>query len=161
MEERADPRPLSSDFEKTTMIKRVLILCTGNSCRSQMAEGLFRELSGGRWESHSAGSRPSGYVHPLAIEAMQQRGIDISRGVSKSVSQFAGQEFDLVVTVCDDAKEACPMFPGGGDRQHWPFDDPADATGSDAEKLQCFIRVRNEIEETVQHFLTSGASPRA
>lgn len=137
------------------MTKRVLILCTGNSCRSQMAEGLFRELSKGDWESHSAGSAPSGYVHPLAIEAMQQRGIDISSGTSKSVSEFQGQEFDLVVTVCDHANEACPTFPGAKERRHWPFDDPADAVGSEAEKLKVFIRLRDEIEETINAFIAS------
>lgn len=135
------------------MEKRVLVLCTGNSCRSQMAEGLFREL--GNWESFSAGSAPSGYVHPLAIEAMNQRGIDISSGTSKSVSEFEGQEFDLVVTVCDHAHEACPFFPGAKDRMHWPFDDPADATGTDEEKMQTFVRVRGEIEKQIADFLES------
>ena len=135
------------------MAKRVLILCTGNSCRSQMAEGFFRELSNGEWESHSAGSKPSGYVHPLASEAMKERGIDISAGVSKSVDEFSGQEFDLVVTVCDSANEACPFFPGAKDRQHWPFDDPADATGTYQEKMKVFERVRNEIESRIKEFL--------
>jgi len=121
-----------------------------------MAEGLFRELSAGDWESYSAGSVPSGYVHPLAIEAMKQRGIDISQGSSKSVSEFQGQDFDLVITVCDHAKEACPVFPGAKERKHWPFDDPADATGSEAEKLQVFVRVRDEIEATIQKFLASS-----
>ena len=138
------------------MAKRVLILCTGNSCRSQMAEGLFRELSDGDWDSYSAGSVPSGYVHPLAIEAMKQRGIDISKGSSKSVSEFEGQEFDLVVTVCDQAKEACPIFPGAKERIHWPSDDPADATGSETGELNVFIRVRDEIESTIESFLASS-----
>ena len=120
-----------------------------------MAEGLFRELSHGQWDSYSAGSKPSGYVHPLAIEAMEQRGVDISSGLSKSVEEFSGQEFDLVVTVCDHANEACPVFPGAKDRAHWPFDDPADATGTDQEKLQVFIRVRDEIEQRIANFLMS------
>jgi len=132
------------------MGKRVLVLCTGNSCRSQMAEGLFREL--GNWESFSAGSAPSGYVHPLAIEAMNRRGIDISSGTSKSVSEFDRQEFDLVVTVCDHAHEACPFFPGAKERKHWPFDDPADATGTDEAKMQTFVRVRDEIEKLIADF---------
>ncbi|MCL4123718.1 UNVERIFIED_CONTAM: hypothetical protein GTU68_024176 [Idotea baltica] len=136
-------------------MKRVLILCTGNSCRSQMAEGLFRVLSDGQWESHSAGSKPSGYVHPLAIRAMSDHGVDISGGVSKSVDEFNGQEFDLVVTVCDNAHEACPIFPGAKDRQHWPFDDPADATGSEEEQLKVFGRVRDEIEQTIAGFLST------
>ena len=138
------------------MTKRVLVLCTGNSCRSQMAEGLFRELGNGEWESFSAGSAPSGYVHPLAIEAMKQRGIDISSGTSKSISEFEGQEFDLVVTVCDHANEACPFIPGAKERKHWPFDDPADAAGTDEEKMHTFVRVRNEIEKQITEFLESS-----
>lgn len=137
------------------MTKRVLILCTGNSCRSQMAEGLFRELGNGEWESFSAGSVPSGCVHPLAIEAMKRRGIDISEGTSKSVSEFDGQEFDLVVTVCDHANNACPYFPGAKERKHWPFDDPADAGGTDVEKRQTFVRVRDKIEKQITEFLKS------
>ncbi len=136
------------------MTKRVLVLCTGNSCRSQMAEGIFRELGKGQWESFSAGSKPSGYVHPLAIEAMRKRGIDITQGTSKSVDVFAGQEFDLVVTVCDHANEACPVFPGAKDRQHWPFDDPADATGSVNEKMAFFTRVRDQIEKRIEAYLS-------
>jgi arsenate reductase len=118
-----------------------------------MAEGFFHELGNGRWESHSAGSKPSGYVHPLAVQAMKERGFDISAGVSKSVDEFNGQEFDLVVTVCDNAHEACPIFPGAKDRQHWPFDDPADATGSDEEQMRVFVRVRDEIEHKISSFL--------
>ena len=129
-------------------MKRVLVLCTGNSCRSQMAEGWFRELGNGQWEAHSAGSRPSGYVHPLAIVAMEEVQIDIADGRSKSVDDFAGQEFDLVVTVCDHAHEACPHFPGAKTRFHWPFDDPADAEGTDDQKMALQgIHVRNEHKE--------------
>ena len=134
-------------------MKRVLVLCTGNSCRSQMAEGLFRELGKGEWEAESAGSAPSGYVHPLATQAMKLRGIDISEADSKSIDDFKGQSFDLVVTVCDHAKEACPFFPDAHERLHWPFDDPADATGTDNEKMQTFIRVRNEIENRITEYL--------
>lgn len=134
-------------------MKRVLVLCTGNSCRSQMAEGLFRELGKGEWEGHSAGSAPSGYVHPLAIEAMMLRGIDVSEAKSKSIEEFKGQTFDLVVTVCDHAKEACPFFPDADERLHWPFDDPAGATGTDDEKMQTFVRVRNEIENRIAAYL--------
>jgi len=135
------------------MTKRVLILCTGNSCRSQMAEGIFRELGKGQWESHSAGSIPSGYVHPLAIQAMKDRGIDISSGTSKSVSEFDGQDFDLVVTVCDHANQACPHFPSAKRRAHWPFDDPVDASGNDEAKMLVFARIRDEIERQVTEFL--------
>ena len=112
-------------------MKSVLVLCTGNSCRSQMAEALFPMLSSGTWTSESAGSRPSGYVHPLAIKAMAELDCDLSANTSKSVEQFQGQEFDLVVTVCDNAREACPTFPGARQLLHWPFDDPADATGTE------------------------------
>ncbi len=135
------------------MIKRVLILCTGNSCRSQMAEGLWRALGEGKWESHSAGSKPSGYVHRLALQAMQERGIDIDSGRSKSVEEFAGQEFDVVVTVCDHAKESCPAFPAAAELLHWPFDDPADAVGSDEQQMEFFRRVRDEIEQRIVRFL--------
>jgi arsenate reductase (thioredoxin) len=136
------------------MTKRVLILCTGNSCRSQMAEGLWNVLGTGDWEAVSAGSRPSGYVHPLAIEAMRQRELDISQGRSKSADEFTGQDFDLVVTVCDNARETCPVFPGARQTLHWPFDDPAEAVGTDAEKLPEFVRVRDEIEERISRYLS-------
>lgn len=134
---------------------RVLILCTGNSCRSQMAEALWEQLSRGQWQSESAGSRPSGYVHPLAIRAMQELGIDIADYKSKSLEQFTDQHFDLVVTVCDNAKEACPVFPGAKNTVHWPFDDPADATGTDDEKMVVFRRVRDEIKETIQNYFNT------
>lgn len=134
-------------------MKRVLILCTGNSCRSQMAEGLWQTLGNDQWKSYSAGSKPSGYVHPLAIRAMTERGIDIHSARSKLVDEFAGQKFDMVITVCNNAKESCPVFPGATQLLHWPFDDPADAVGSDDEKMEFFRRVREEIEERVSRFL--------
>ena len=140
-------------------MKRVLILCTGNSCRSQMAETLWETLGDGEWESESAGSKPSGYVHPLAIRAMQELDIDISQNTSKSLEQFRDQSFDLVVTVCDNAKESCPVFPGAKETLHWPFDDPADATGTDDEKMVVFRRVRDEIKDTIQNYLTTGKGP--
>ena len=136
-------------------MKRVLILCTGNSCRSQMAEALWNSLGNGSWESVSAGSRPSGYVHPLAIQAMRELDIDLSHHSSKSSELFQDQEFDLVVTVCDNARESCPVFPGARQTLHWPFDDPADATGSDEEKLQVFRRVRDEIARTIEDYLAN------
>ena len=140
-------------------MKRVLILCTGNSCRSQMAETLWESLGNGQWESESAGSKPSGYVHPLAIRAMQELDIDISTNTSKSLEQFRDQSFDLVVTVCDNAKESCPVFPGAKETLHWPFDDPADATGTDDEKMVVFRRVRDEIKDTIQTYLSTGKGP--
>lgn len=140
-------------------MKRVLILCTGNSCRSQMAEGLWRELGAGEWEAVSAGSKPAGYVHPLAVQAMAEIGIDLSQGASKSVDEFAGQRFDLVVTVCDNARDACPVFPGADLTLHWPFDDPAHAVGTEAERRGEFRRVRDEIRSTISNYLSGAAAP--
>jgi len=118
-----------------------------------MAEALWESLSKGNWQSESAGSKPSGYVHPLAIQAMQELGIDISANESKSLDQFRNESFDLVVTVCDNAKESCPFFPGAKQTLHWPFDDPADATGTDDEKMVVFRRVRDEIKDRIQAYL--------
>ena len=131
------------------MTKRVLILCTGNSARSQMAEGLLRELGGGRFEVESAGTRPGG-VRPEAVEAMREVGVDISSHRSKSVEEFAGQEFDYVITVCDNARESCPVFPGKTERIHWSFDDPAASEGTWDERLVAFRRVRDEIGERLR-----------
>ncbi|PQO44035.1 arsenate reductase ArsC [Blastopirellula marina] len=137
-------------------MKRVLVLCTGNSCRSQMAEALFETLSQGEWQAESAGSKPSGYVHPLAIRAMSELGVDIGANQSKHVDLFADQPFDLVVTVCDNAKEACPVFPGAKLTLHWPFDDPADATGDEEEKMVMFRRVRDEIKTKIAEYLPTA-----
>jgi len=133
---------------------RVLILCTGNSARSQMAEGLLRHDGGEHFEVHSAGTVAS-LVRPQAIEAMRDIGIDISGHRSKSVDEFLGQEFDYVITVCDNANENCPVFPGKTKRIHWSFDDPAEATGSDAEVLAFFGRVRDEIRKQLKRFIDS------
>jgi arsenate reductase len=126
--------------------KRVLILCTGNSARSQMAEGLLRHDGGSAFEVSSAGTRPS-QVRPEAIEAMKEVGIDISGHRSKSVDELAGQEFDFVVTVCDNAKESCPVFPGKTERIHWSFEDPAAVEGDWETRLGAFRRIRDEIRE--------------
>ncbi len=134
-------------------MKRVLILCTGNSCRSQMAEGLWASLGAGDWEARSAGSKPAGYVHPLAIRAMAEVGLDISAHRSQSVQEFEGQPFDLVVTVCGNAKDSCPLFLSGRQTLHWPFDDPAHATGTDEEQMAAFRRVRDEIRGTILAYL--------
>lgn len=143
------------------MKKRVLILCTANSCRSQMAEGLWRQLTGDTWEVASAGSRPSGFIHPLAIRVMADLRIDIASHRSKSVSEFDGRQFDLVVTVCDSAKDACPVFPGAKRMVHWPFQDPADATGDDNARLAVFQQVRNEIRARIQEFLETDADSQS
>ncbi|HYE64171.1 MAG TPA: arsenate reductase ArsC [Pyrinomonadaceae bacterium] len=131
--------------------KRVLILCTGNSARSQMAEGLLRHHGGDRFEVFSAGTSPS-RVRPEAIEAMGEAGIDISAQRSKSVEEFTGQEFDYVLTVCNNAKENCPVFPGRTRRIHWSFEDPAAASGSAEKRLEVFRRVRDEMEERLREF---------
>ena len=123
---------------------RVLILCTGNSARSRMAEGLPRRDGGDGFEVFSAGVEPS-FVRPQAIEAMREVGIDLSGRRSKSVDEFAGQEFDCVITVCDTAHARCPVFPGKGERILWSFDDPASAEGDEAATLTVFRRVRDEI----------------
>ncbi len=125
--------------------QRVLILCTGNSARSQMAEGLLRKRGGERFEVYSAGSNPSGAVHPGAVQAMREIGVDISGHTSKHLNQFLGQSFDFVLTVCDNAAEACPIFPGEGQRIHRNFTDPAAAPP--AEQMAVFRRVRDEISE--------------
>ena len=124
--------------------KRVLILCTGNSARSQMAEGLLRHDGGRDFEVSSAGTRPS-QVRPEAIEAMREVGIDISGHRSKSVDELADREFDYVVTVCDNAKESCPVFPGKTERIHWSFEDPAAVEGDWETRLAAFRRIRDEI----------------
>jgi len=131
--------------------KRVLILCTGNSARSQMAEGLLRHDAGDRFEVVSAGVEPS-HVRPHAIEVMREVGIDISKHRSKSVNEFTGEDFDYVITVCDNANERCPLFPGNTRRIHWSFDDPAEAEGEDPEKLAVFRRVRDEIRDRLRAF---------
>ena len=137
--------------------KRVLILCTGNSARSQMAEGLLRHLAGERFEVESAGVEPS-YVRPQAIVAMQEAGIDISNQRSKSVDEFAGQEFDYVITVCDNARERCPVFPGRTKRIHWSFDDPAAVEGDEEAVMAVFRRVRDEIKGRLGEFIGGRAA---
>lgn len=135
------------------MKKRVLILCTGNSCRSQMAEAIWRQFAGDAWEPFSAGSNPAGYVHPLAVSVMKEVGIDLTSARSKHVEEFTGQPFDLVVTVCDGAKEACPVFPGAKRQEHWPFQDPAGGEGTEEEKFGLFRRVRDQIRERIAAYL--------
>ncbi len=130
---------------------RVLILCTGNSARSQMAEGLLCHDSGKAFDVESAGVEPS-HVRPLAIEAMREIGIDISAHRSKSVDEFAGQDFDYVITVCDNANEKCPIFPGKTRRVHWSLTDPAGVEGDEAAQLAIFRSVRDEIRVRLQEF---------
>ena len=132
--------------------KRILILCTGNSARSQMAEGLLRHDAGDRFDVFSAGTKPS-HVREEAIAAMRELGIDISGHRSKSVDEFTGQSFDYVLTVCDNAKESCPIFPGNTATIHHGFEDPAAFQGSDEERLAIFRGVRDQIREYLRtHF---------
>jgi arsenate reductase len=131
--------------------KRILILCTGNSARSQMAEGLLRHDAGDRFEVASAGVEPS-EVKPLAIRAMDEIGIDISGQRSKSVDEYSGQDFDYVITVCDNANQQCPVFPGNTQRIHWSIEDPAAAVGNEEEQLKVFRRVRDGLRGRLQEF---------
>ncbi len=133
--------------------KRILILCTGNSARSQMAEGLLREFGKGKYEIESAGVAPS-FVRPEAAEAMSEIGIDISNHRSKSVDEFIGQNFDYIITVCDNARETCPVFPGTAVRIHQSFEDPPPATEGDCQsRLKIFRQVRDQIREWLIDFV--------
>ena len=140
------------------MKERVLILCTGNSARSQMAEGLLRTLADNQFDVFSAGSKPSS-VNPFAIQAMRERGIDISQQRSKHLNEFIKQPFDYVVTVCDVAAETCPIFPGRAQRIHWGFPDPAAVEGSEDAKLQAFRDTRDAIESRLQAWLIELSTP--
>ena len=134
------------------MKPRVLILCTGNSCRSHMAEGILRAAAGDLLDVQSAGSKPAGYVHPLAIKALAEIGIDISAHHSKHMDEFLAQDVETVITVCGNADQACPMFPGQLNRHHWGFDDPAHATGTEDEQMAVFRRVRDEIRKVFEAY---------
>jgi len=130
----------------------ILILCTGNSCRSHMAEGFLRAAAGDLVNAQSAGARPTGFVHPLAIQVMAEAGIDISGHRSKHLKEFLEQPIHTVITVCGHVDQACPIFPGQVNRHHWPFDDPAKATGSELEILACFRRVRDEMRRVIEAY---------
>ena len=123
----------------------VLVLCTGNSCRSHLAEGILRAASKGAFDVASAGSKPAGYVHPLAIKAMAEIGINISQHTSKHMNEFLNRPVETVITVCGNADQACPIFPGQMNRYHWPFLDPAHAVGTEEEQMNVFRQVRDEI----------------
>ncbi len=130
-------------------MQRVLFLCTHNSARSQMAEGLLRELGKGQFEVFSAGTEAT-HVRPLAIKAMAEKGIDISGQRSKVLTEYLGEPFDYVITVCDQANESCPVFPGAKTRLHWSFPDPSKATGTEAEQLAVYREVRDAIEDRLK-----------
>ena len=133
---------------------RVLFLCTHNSARSQMAEGLLRHLAGDRFESHSAGTEAT-RVRPRAIRAMEEIGVDISGQESKTLERYQQEPFDYVITVCDDANEACPIFPGAQSRLHWSFKDPSKAEGSEEERLAVFREVRDGIRRRIEEDLSA------
>lgn len=144
------------------MQKRVLILCTGNSCRSQMAELIWRDIGGEKWQTYSAGSDPTGYVHPRAIDVLNELGLETAGLKSKSLAQFCVTQIDLVVSVCDNAKESCPAFVGeDSEHLHWPFEDPAHFEGSDDQVLQKFREVRDQIKEKISHYLQSTSAESA
>ncbi|MGH8512403.1 MAG: arsenate reductase ArsC [Gammaproteobacteria bacterium] len=136
----------------------VLFLCTGNSARSQMAEGLLRAQYGQKFEAFSAGTAPS-RVNPLAVEAMREAGIDISAQRSKSVEEFIGHPVDYVITVCDQANESCPVFPGNAKRIHWSIDDPQLTEGDEATRLAAFRRARDEIRGRLQELFRPARGP--
>jgi arsenate reductase len=142
----------SSEVNSAMAKPKVLFLCTGNSARSQMAEGCLRHAAGDKYEALSAGVEPKG-LNPLAVEAMREIGIDISRHYSKNASTFLGAHIPYIITVCDNARERCPIFPGANKVLHWGFDDPAAAQGTQAEKLAVFRRVRDEIIARTQREL--------
>lgn len=133
-------------------MQRVLFLCTHNSARSQMAEGLLRDLGKGQFEVFSAGTEAT-HVRPLAIKAMAEKGIDISSQRSKVLTEYLGEPFDYVITVCDQANESCPVFPGARNRLHWSFPDPSKATGTEADQLVVYAQVRDAIEGQIKQEL--------
>ena len=135
--------------------RRVLILCTANSARSQMAEGLLRTLSHGDIEVYSAGTKPS-QVNPIAVQVMAERGIDIHGQRSKHLNEYLTQPFDSVITVCDDAAEACPVFPGRAERIHWSIPDPATVMGTDDERLAAFRQARDLLESRLTEWLATA-----
>jgi arsenate reductase len=130
----------------------VLILCTGNSCRSHLAEGILRAAASELLEVRSAGSKPAGYVHPLAVQVMKEIGIDISGHRSKHLNEFLAEPIETVITLCGNADQACPTFPGQVNRYHWGFEDPAHATGTESEKLAEFRRVRDQIKRVFEAY---------
>src|SRR5688500_16826572 len=145
------------------MKPNVLILCTGNSCRSHMAEGCLRAAAGDLIEVHSAGSKPAGYVHPKAIQVMKEIGVDSSGHTSKHMNDFLDRKIATVITVCGNADQACPMYPGQVNRHHWGFDDPAHAKGTEDEILAEFRRVRDQIARVFNAYaagLREGAAKK-
>jgi arsenate reductase len=144
------------DFQERFILKRVLFLCTGNSARSQMSEALLRILGGDDYEVYSAGTTPSDEVNPFALKVLKQRGVDTNGLYPKKLDQFLDEEFDLVVTVCDRAKQECPVFPGAKNLDHWSLEDPAAFEGTYEEILTKFRDTRDEIESRIENYLLQG-----
>jgi arsenate reductase (thioredoxin) len=144
-------------FEDVAMKKRILFICTHNSARSQMAEGLLRSLGGNQFEAFSAGTEAT-LVRPLAIKAMAEVGIDISKQQSKTLERYLNEPFDEVITVCDTAAEACPLFPGAAKMKHWSFPDPSKATGSEQEQLAVYRHVRDDIRARIENELLQATA---
>jgi arsenate reductase len=147
-------------MNETLQPKRVLVICTGNSARSQMAEGLLRQEGGESLEIFSAGSAPADRIHPLAVRAMAEIGLDISSQKPKPLSDFLGQPFDYIIAVCSKAAEACPFFPGRAERLHWFYDDPAAAQGTDEEQMAVFRAVRDDMKLRITDWLASMSDNR-
>jgi len=140
-------------WSATQVKRRVLILCTGNIARSQMAEGWWRHLAGDDWDVFSAGTRPRRHVHPVAVEVMAERGVDISGQRPKSLDAFADRPFDVVLTVCSSAEAECPVFPNAARREHWPLDDPVIAGDDPQRQLAVFRRLRDELADRIRAYL--------
>lgn len=138
-------------------MQRVLFICTHNSARSQMAEGLLRHIAGDRFDVYSAGTEATS-VRPEAITVMREVGIDISDQTSKTLERYLHEPWDYVITVCDDANESCPVFPGAADRSHWSFEDPSKATGTENERLEVFRKTRNEVAGRIRMFVAATAN---
>jgi arsenate reductase (thioredoxin) len=149
-------RLLTIEKGEQVMKKTVLFLCTHNSCRSQMAEGLLKNLAGNKFDAYSAGVNPTS-VHPLAKKVMKEIGIDISGQESKSVDEFLDKEFDFVITVCDNARQTCPFFPGNHELLHWSLEDPAIALGSEEERLLIFRKIRDQLSDHIQRLINITA----
>jgi arsenate reductase (thioredoxin) len=146
-----------NDRAPASNLPLVLVLCTGNSCRSQMAEAFLQAAAKGRFQVASAGSKPAGFVHPLAIKVMREVGLDISNNRSKHLSEFLNRPVETVITVCGNADQACPLFPGQSNRYHWGFDDPAHAPGTEEERLAAFRRARDQIRRVFEAYAAGRA----
>ena len=143
---------MNAPMNSETQTPLILVLCTGNSCRSHMAEAILRATSGGVFCVASAGSKPAGYVHPLSIRALAEIGIDIASHTSKHMNLFLEQPVETVITVCGNADQVCPAYPGQANRYHWPFEDPAHAPGTEDEQMEVFRRVRDEIRRVFEAY---------